>query len=139
MQYEIHQISASPQVDFPKVLRWTPRDFVARGRPLRCQTRLAPLAKRSTYSKSSPQEQTNDPVVDLSKNMKRQIDLYCPGGGGRRVLPYLAHVYGYVPLNRLWFQGVESFKNRVYNFTIERLERDVFLDWKPFKESEDLR
>ena len=71
--------------------------------------------------------------------MKRQIDLYCPGGGGRRVLPYLAHVYGYVPLTGYGFQGVESFKNRVYNFTIERLERDVFLDWKPFKESEDLR
>ena len=28
------------------------RDFVARGRPLRSQTRLAPLAKRSTCSKS---------------------------------------------------------------------------------------
>ena len=28
-------------------------DFVARGRPLRGQTRLAPLAKRSTCSKSS--------------------------------------------------------------------------------------
>ena len=102
MQYEIVKIWVSPQVDFPKVLRWTSRDFVARGWPLRGQTRLAPLAKRSTCSKSSPQEQTNDPVVDLWKNMKRQIDLYCPGGGGRRVLPYLAHVYGYVPLNRLW-------------------------------------
>ena len=29
------------------------RDFVARGRPLRGQTRLAPLAKRSTCSKCS--------------------------------------------------------------------------------------
>ena len=29
--------------------------------------------------------------------------------------------------------------NRVYNFTIERLELGVFLDWKPFKECEDLR
>ena len=39
------------------------------------------------------------------------------------------------------FQGVESFKNRVCNFTviIKRLEQGVFLDWKPFKESEDLR
>ena len=27
----------------------------------------------------------------------------------------------------------------VYNFTIKRLEQCVFLDWKPFKESEDLR
>ena len=30
----------------------TSRDFVARGRPLRGQKRLAPLAKRSTCSKS---------------------------------------------------------------------------------------
>ena len=30
----------------------TSRDFVARGRPLRGQKRLAPLAKRSTWSKS---------------------------------------------------------------------------------------
>ena len=39
------------------------------------------------------------------------------------------------------FQGAESFKNRVCNFTviIKRLEQGVFLDWKPFKESEDLR
>ena len=29
--------------------------------------------------------------------------------------------------------------NRVFNFTIERLELEVFLDWKPFKECEDLR
>ena len=28
--------------------------------------------------------------------------------------------------------------NRVYNFTVERLELCVFLDWKPFKECEDL-
>jgi len=28
---------------------------------------------------------------------------------------------------------------RVYNFIIERLELGVFLDWKPFKECEDLR
>ena len=32
--------------------RGTSRDFVARGRPLRGQKRLTPLAKRSTYSKS---------------------------------------------------------------------------------------
>ena len=31
----------------------TSRDFVARGRPLRGQKRLAPLAKRSTCSKST--------------------------------------------------------------------------------------
>ena len=31
----------------------TSRDFVARGRPLRGQTMLAPLAKRSTCSKST--------------------------------------------------------------------------------------
>ena len=30
----------------------TSRDFVARGRPIRGQKRLAPLAKRSTCSKS---------------------------------------------------------------------------------------
>ena len=35
----------------------TSRDFVARGRPLRGQKRLAPLAKRSTCTKS-----TIDPV-----------------------------------------------------------------------------
>ena len=37
---------------FKKVLRRTSRDFVARGRPLRGQKRLAPLANRSTCSKS---------------------------------------------------------------------------------------
>ena len=72
--------------------------------------------------------------------MKRQIDLYGPGGGERGVLPYLAYVCGYVPLNRLWFSGrVESFKNRVYNFTSKRLEQGFFLDWKPINECEDLR
>ena len=43
----------------------------------------------------------------------------------------LFSLYGYVPLNRVW--------NRVYNFIIERLVLGVFLDWKPFKECEDLR
>ena len=40
---------------FPFPFQRQPRrlDFVARGRPLRGQTRLAPLAKRSTCSKSS--------------------------------------------------------------------------------------
>ena len=37
-------------------------------------------------------------------------------------------------------QGV-AFKvlNRVYNFTIKRLEQGVSLDWKPLKECKDLR
>ena len=47
-------------------------------------------------------------------------------------------LYGYVPLNRVWFSR-SWVLNRVYNFTIERLELGVFLDWKPFKECEDLR
>ena len=47
-------------------------------------------------------------------------------------------LYGYVPLNRVWFSR-SWVLNRVYNFTIERLEQGVFLDWKPFKECEDLR
>ena len=29
--------------------------------------------------------------------------------------------------------------DRVYNFTIKRLEQGVFLDWKSFKECEDLQ
>ena len=29
--------------------------------------------------------------------------------------------------------------DRVYNFTIKRLQQGVVLDWKPFKECEDLR
>ena len=42
----------SPSSDF--IWRGTSRDFLARGRPLRGQTRLAPLAKKSTsISKSS--------------------------------------------------------------------------------------
>ena len=52
----------SAGLDFQKVLRrisygagrrTTSRDFVARGRPPRGQKRFAPLAKRSTCSKSS--------------------------------------------------------------------------------------
>ena len=55
-------------VDFPKFLRRilydagrrsTSRHFVARSRPLRGQTRLAPLAKRSTCSKSNSVGQGN--------------------------------------------------------------------------------
>ena len=36
-------------------------------------------------------------------------------------------------------QGMVFKLNRVYNFTTERLEQRVFLDWKPFSECEDLR
>ena len=47
--------------------------------------------------------------------------------------------YGYVPQNRIWLSGSWVF-NGVYNFTIKRLEQGaVFLNWKPFKECEDLR
>ena len=56
-----------------------------------------------------------------------------PGGGTP-----LFGLYGYVPLNRVRFSRFWVL-NRVYNFTIERLELGVFLDWKPFKECEDLR
>ena len=45
---------------------------------------------------------------------------------------------GCVPLNRVWFSR-SWVLNRVYNFTIERLEQGLFLDWKPFKGCEDLR
>ena len=38
----------------------TSRDFVSRGRPLRGQTRLAPLAKRSTSSKSREYRETSE-------------------------------------------------------------------------------
>ena len=44
----------------------------------------------------------------------------------------------YVPLNRVWFSR-SWVLNRVRNFTIKRLEQGVFLDWKLFKECEDLR
>ena len=43
----------SPSSDFICRGRKISRDFVARGRPLRGQTMLAPLAKRSTCSKST--------------------------------------------------------------------------------------
>ena len=46
------RLSKSPSSDF--IWRGTTaRDFVARGRPLRGQKRVAPLAKRSTRSKST--------------------------------------------------------------------------------------
>ena len=45
------------------------------------------------------------------------------GGGGTP----LFGLYGYVPLNRVWFS--ESWVvNMVYNFTIKYLEQGVFLD-----------
>ena len=47
-----------------------------------------------------------------------------PGGA----LPYFASV-----------RVCAAEQGMVYNFTIKRLEQCVFLDWKPFKESEDLR
>ena len=59
---------------------------------------------------------------------------FFPGGSGTP----LFGLYGYVPLNRVWFSRFWVL-NRVYNFIIERLELGVFLDWKPFKECEDLR
>ena len=37
-----------------------------------------------------------------------------------------------MPLNRVWFS--RSWVFRVYNFTIKRLEKSVFLHWKPFRE-----
>ena len=60
-------------------------------------------------------------------------DFFFPGGGTP-----LFGLYGYVPLNRVRFSRFWVL-NRIYNFTIERLELGVFLDWKPFKECEDLR
>ena len=76
--------------------------------------------------------------------MKKQIDLYGPGsggGGGERTPLFGLCVRVCAAEQAMAFQGVESFKNRVCNFTviIKRLEQGVFLDWKPFKESEDLR
>ena len=38
----------------------------------------------------------------------------------------------------VWFSS-SWVLNRVYNFTIKHLEQGVFLDWKPFKECEDLQ
>ena len=45
-------------------------------------------------------------------------------------------LYRYVPLNRGCFARSWAL-NRLYNFTIKRLEQGVFLDWKPFEECED--
>ena len=51
---------------------------------------------------------------------------------------FFLRLLGYVPLNRVWFSR-SWVLNRVYSFTIKRLEQGVFLDRKPFKECEDLR
>ena len=48
--------------------------------------------------------------------------VFGPGGGGGTPLFGL---YGYVPLNRVWFSR-SWVLNRVYNFTIKRLERVSF-------------
>ena len=64
---------------------------------------------------------------------------HSPRGVGGEPLPYLAYTdMCYVPLNRVWFSR-SWVLNRVYNFTIKLLEQGVVLDWKPFKECEDLR
>ena len=52
-----------------------------------------------------------------------------PGGWGTPIFG----LYGYVPLNRVWFLRTWVL-NRVYISLLS-----VFLDWKPFKECEDLR
>ena len=57
-----------------------------------------------------------------------------PGGGGTP----LFGLCGYVLLNRVWFSR-SWVLNRVYDFTIKHFEQVVLLDWKPFKECEDLR
>ena len=44
-------------------------------------------------------------------------------------------LYGYVPLNRVWYSG-SSVLHRVYDFTIKRLEQGVFFARNPFKECE---
>ena len=59
------------------------------------------------------------------------------GGGGGGGTP-LFGLYGYVPLIRVWFSGSWVLK-WVSNLTIKRLEKGVFLDWKPFKDCEDLQ
>ena len=55
-----------------------------------------------------------------------------PGGGTP-----LFGLCGYTLLNRVWQRSWVL--NRVYNLTIKCLEQGVFLDWKHFKECEDLR
>ena len=65
------------------------------------------------------------------------INLYPEDGAiPRGPLPYLVFCR-YVPLNRVWFSR-SWVLNRVRNFTIKRLEQGVFLDWRLFKECEDL-
>ena len=54
----------------------------------------------------------------IRKDFNNIVDHKGPGGGGTPIFG----IYGYVPLNRH-----------------KRLEQGVSLDWKPFKECEDLR
>ena len=48
-------------------------------------------------------------------------------GAGHSLFWPTVYVYGYVPLNRVWFPGSWGL-NRVYNSTIEHLEQGVSLD-----------
>jgi len=59
--------------------------------------------------------------------------------GGWHYFIWSKQVCAMCRLSGYGFEGPESFKNRVYNFTIKRLEQGVFLDWKPFMECEDLK
>ena len=69
--------------------RTTSRDFVARGRPLRGQKRLAPLAKRSTCSKSKPSPAKKAPPL-LNK---LDLPLSAVRSAAKQVLPsYISHV-----------------------------------------------
>ena len=64
--------SNNNQLDFQKSPSSARDDFVARGRPLRGQTRLVPLAKRSTCSKSNnqPADDQRAEVAEYHENIK---------------------------------------------------------------------
>ena len=62
------------------------------------------------------------------------MTIFPPGGGSTPLFAYT----GMSRLNSVWFSRCWVL-NGVYNFTIKLLEQDVFMDWKPFKECEDLR
>ena len=53
-------------------------------------------------------------------------------GGG--ALPYLAYRILVWDAEQDMVFKVRRRENRVYNFTIERLKKGVFLNWKPFKD-----
>ena len=59
---------------------------------------------------------------------------WCPRWRGHSLIG----IYGYVPLNRVWYSG-SWVLNRVYGFTIKRLEQGVFFEWNPLKECEGYR